>query len=255
MKRTRIYYKKKVRLNEPLLLVCLPGIGNIGSLVGEHIKNELGAKKFAVVYSPYFPHQTIMQKGGGLRLISNRFYHFKNKKGQSILILLGDTQASTPKGQYEVNDKIVRFFKTLGGKAIYTVGGYSAGNQYVHNPKVFGVATSKKLRDMLSKYGIVFGQISGTIWGSAGLIPAFSKIHKLDSACIMGETGLLEIDANAAKAVLSVIKKIIAIDISMDNLENIKKETEKIIKNIEETTMTGQNEPVPARREDYSYIR
>ena len=56
MKDTKIYYRK-VKLNDPILLVGLPGIGNVGNLVAEHLKNELKAKKFATLYSPHFPFQ------------------------------------------------------------------------------------------------------------------------------------------------------------------------------------------------------
>jgi uncharacterized protein (TIGR00162 family) len=255
MKKTTIYYNKKEKLKDPILLVGLPGIGNVGSLVGEHIKNETKAEKFGTLYSPYFPHQAIMLKNGGLRLISNRFYHFKNKKGRSILVLIGDTQAGTPKGQYEVNEKIVRFFKSLGGRTVYTIGGYSAANQYIHNPRVFGVATNSKLRDALGKYGIIFGQANGAVWGAAGIIPAFARKHRMDGACIMGETGMLEIDANAAKSVLEIMKKLLDIDINLGNLDKIKQETEKIIKDMEEASRAANEGPTGGHKENLSYIR
>jgi uncharacterized protein len=256
MNKTTIYFKKKVKVSSPIMIVGLPGIGNVGSLVGEHIKNEMQAKKLATLYSPFFPHQVIMGKKGGLRLVSNRFYHFKNKKGKSIIVLVGDVQAGSPRGQYEVNEKIVKFFKSLGGKTIYTIGGYSMSGSYVQKPRVFGVATDNKMKAALTKNGVIFGQVAGTIWGSAGLIPAISRRYKIDGACIMGETGMLEIDANAAKAVLEVVKKVINIDIKLDNIEKIKKETEKILKDIENVSK-GINEgtaqgPHP---ETFSYIR
>lgn len=233
MKKTKIFYDKKQKLKDPVLLVGLPGIGNVGSLVAEHIKNELGAKKFAILYSSYFPHQAIMLPNGGLRLISNRFYHCKNKDGKSILLLVGDTQPTTTTGQYAVNERVIRFFKSMGGKTIYTIGGYSATNQYVHHPKVFGVTNDPKVRKKLEDAGIVFGKAGGAIWGAAGLIPALSKRQGISSACIMGETGMIEIDANAAKVVLEHVKGVLNIDLKMNNLDKIKKETEKLLKDME----------------------
>jgi uncharacterized protein (TIGR00162 family) len=212
------------------------------------------AEKIASLYSPYFPHQVIMGKAGGLRLVSNRFYHFKNKKGRSIILLVGDVQATSPRGQYDVNEKIVAFFKSLGGKTVYTIGGYSLSGQYVHTPRVFGVSNSANLKAELTKKGVLFGQAAGTIWGSAGLIPAISKRYKIDGACIMGETGMLEIDANAAKAVLEVFKKVIDIDLNLENIEKIKKETEKILKDIESVSR-GLQEGPSASAETFTYIR
>jgi len=66
MKETKIYYKK-VKLRNPVLLVGLPGMGNVGSLVAAHLKNELKAKKFATLLSPHFPYQVMMLKSGAFR--------------------------------------------------------------------------------------------------------------------------------------------------------------------------------------------
>ncbi len=253
MEKTKIYYDKKQKLKNPILIVGLPGIGNVGSLVAEHIKNELKGKKFAILYSPYLPHQAIMQPNGGLRLVSNRFYHCKDKKGRSILLLVGDTQPGTSRGQYSINERIIHFYKSLGGKEIYTIGGYSATNHYITNPKVYGVSNNVELKNELSGKGIIFGKASGSIYGAAGLIPALSKRYGIKSACLMGETGLLEIDANAAKAVLEVIKKILNIDITSSNLDKIKKETEEIMKDIEEASK--QQEGHHLTKENLTYIR
>src|SRR5271155_3818438 len=123
MKDTKIFYKK-VKFTDPVLIVGLPGIGSVGSLVADHLRNELKAKKFATLYSPHFPYQVIMLNNGNFRLINNRFYYVKGKKGKSdIILLLGDAQPMTSEGQYEVNEKIVEFFKHLGGSKIYTIGG------------------------------------------------------------------------------------------------------------------------------------
>lgn len=256
MHNSKIYYNKKMKPRNPILLVGLPGIGNVGSLVGEHMKNELKAKKFATLYSPHFPHQVIMLKSGGVRLVSNRFYLYKNpsknKDASDIILLVGDFQALSSEGQYELNEKIVKFFKKLGGKTIFTIGGYNASNQYVQNPRVFAVTTEKKMISPLKANGIIFGQASGMIWGSAGLLLAFAKKYKLVGTCIMGETGMLEVDAHAAKAVLEILTKQLKVKVDLDNLEKISKETEKAMKAMEEAMKKEQQGP---SHENFTYIR
>ncbi|MDE1767926.1 MAG: PAC2 family protein [Candidatus Micrarchaeota archaeon] len=249
MKSTKIYYKK-LKFKNPILVVGLPGIGSVGALVGEHLKNELGAKRFATLYSPHFIHQTIMLKSGYTRLISNRFY-YKELKSSTLILLIGDTQAPTPEGQYDINEKIVRFFKHLGGKQIYTIGGYSAGNHYIQTPRVFGIATDKQTKDALSQKGVLFGQTNGAIWGSAGMVVSFAKKNKLHAACIMGETGALEIDANAARAVLEVLKKVIGVNVNLDNIDKIKAETEKLLKELEAASKPQEGQGATS----FPYIR
>ena len=253
MKDTKIYYKK-VKLNNPVLLVGLPGIGNVGNLVAEHLKNELKAKKFATLYSPNFPFQVLMQKNGSFRLVSNRFYYCKGQKGKrDLVILLGDVQPMTSEGQYDVNERIVEFFQKLGGNTIYTIGGYNLGsNQYVKAPRVFGVGTGASMVAYLKKQGVVTPLSNGTpIWGSAGMIVAFSKKHGLDAACIMGETGMLDVDANSAKAVLQVLSKMLGLGIDLKNIEKLKADTEKLLQEMEDATKTAQQTDLKPQ----SYIR
>jgi uncharacterized protein (TIGR00162 family) len=255
MKGSQIYYKK-VALRNSILLVGLPGIGNVGSLVGEHLKNQLKMEKLGTLYSSHFPHQVVMLKSGGVRLVSNRFYYWKNPaKGKSvndIIVLIGDVQAMSSEGQYDVNEKVVKFFKKLKGKQIYTIGGYNASNQYIQNPRVFAVTTNKGLQKALIERGVVFGQASGMIWGSAGLILAFAKKYKIDATCLMGETGLLDVDANAAKAVLEILVKHLSLKVDLANIDKIRKETEKMLKTIEELNKREAPAPSP---ENLTYIR
>jgi hypothetical protein len=259
LKDTKIYYKK-IKFNKPVLLVGLPGIGSIGNLVAEHLRNELKAKKFATLYSPNFPYQIIMQKNGTFRLVSNRFYYVKGKPGKNdLIILLGDAQPLTPEGQYDVNERIVEFFKMLGGSRIYTIGGYSIGTHYVKSPRVFGLATDSETLDYLKKNGVTpTNSVGMSVLGSAGMIVAFSKKHKIKAACMMGETGLLEVDANSAKAVLEVISKMFDIKINLSNIEKLKTATEKMLRDLDEASKSMFAQSVPphaSHEENPNYIR
>lgn len=222
MQKTTIIFNKKVKLNKPILIVGLPGIGSVGKLVSGHLIKEFKAKRIATLYSPHFPHQVVMRKNGSIRLVSNRFYLMKSQKagGNDIVLLTGDVQAVTPEGQYEVNSSIVDFFvDTLKGDFIYTIGGYSIGEGIVAKPRVFANVTRTEVISEFKGHDIIFGKSRGLIWGSAGLILAFAKIRKIDGICIMGETSFLEVDASAAKAVLSVMAKKLNLKIDMTSMD------------------------------------
>jgi uncharacterized protein len=257
MKETTIRYKK-LKLNKPTLFVGLPGIGSVGNLVVEHLRHTLKAKRFATIYSPHFPYQIIMLKNGTFRLINNRFYYVKGKKGaEDIVLLIGDAQPMTSEGQYEVNEKIVEFFKHIGGKQIYTIGGFSPVAHYVKDPRVFGLATDARTMKGIKAKGVIPTEATGmTVLGSAGMIIAFAKKHRMNAACLMGETGLLEVDANSAKAVLGVVGKILGMEIEIGDLEKLKGETEKMIKELEEAQKRMQNPQAGSNGEEKpNYIR
>jgi hypothetical protein len=234
---TIIKVKKGVKPKAPILIVGLPGIGNVGKLVVEHLRREFKAVRFATLYSPHFPHQVVMLKNGGVRLVNNRFYLIKSKKpsGNDIVLLTGDVQSVSPEGQYEVNSRIVKFFKEdLKGTFIYTIGGYSIGdNALVKSPRVFGNATRKEVLKQFDGTGVVFHESRGLIWGSAGLIIAFAKMSGIGGICLMGETSLLDMDASAAKAVLLTLSKKLQLNIDTTNLDKIINRTAKAIKELE----------------------
>ena len=210
-------------------------VRNYGN-VAEHLKKEYKAEKFATLYSPHFPHQVVMLKNGNVRLVNNRFYLIKAKKPSTndIILLTGDAQALTSEGQYEVNSQIVDYFKNeLDGRFIYTIGGYNIGEGIGTNPRVFGNATSKAVIDQFKNTDVIFGKSRGIIWGSAGLIIAFAKIRKIDAICLMGETGFLEVDAAAAKAVILQLAKKLSLNINTANLDKIIERTAKAVKELE----------------------
>lgn len=266
IEKTTIKRKPGVKPNRPIIIVGLPGIGNVGKLVVEHLRKEFDAEKFATLYSPHFPHQVVMLKNGGVRLVSNRFYLIRAKKPitNDIVLLTGDVQAVTPEGQYAVNSVLMDFLRDgLDAKFIYTIGGYNMGDNIIApKPRVFGNATDKKIIDQFKDTEVIFGKSKGLIWGSAGLIIAFAKMKGVDGICLMGETSLLDVDASAAKAVLMQLSKKLNLKINTDNLDRIIEKTAKAVKELEKqmagTNLNQQAFPVNLNEEKGgrpSYIR
>ena len=237
MRKTHISVKKGLKLNRSILIVGLPGIGNIGRLIAKYLIKEFGAKVVAVLYSPHFPYHVIMLKNGSVRLVSNRFYllNQKTKAGNSVIILTGESQAMTPWGQYEVNSSIVNFFKNrLKGEFVYTLGGYYTGVP-AKEPKVFGNATSSRVIKDFKNSGVVFGESKGSILGSAGLVIAFAKMKKINGICLMGEaSSQLDPDAAAAKAVLKVLSNRLQLNIDASKIDAMVEKETKALRALEQ---------------------
>lgn len=253
MKETTIVELKKTKVTDGILLTGLPGIGLIGRVVGKYLVEELKAEKIAEMYSPHFPHQVIMTKKGGMRPIKNKFYYVKTKKA-NLVILVGDVQAMTPEGQYEVTGKVLDYIQKIGVKKIVTIGGYSTGklNEKRH---VFGVVTHKALIPPLKKLGVVFGVAKGAIVGAAGLLPAMGKLRGLKGACLMGETHGGYVDITAAKNIVLLLSNMFDIKIDLRKIEDKAKEGEKVLKRIEEEVQKNQITPYEPTKKDVSYIR
>src|SRR3972149_5241016 len=140
MDNIQIHYDEHPKLDDPTFVQGLPGIGNVGKLAAEHLKDELKAGKFAEIYSKDFPPQVLVLDDGQIRLVQNEMYYVKRGKGKDLVILVGDYQGLTPDGQYELADFVLKELKKLGVLRVFTLGGYGMRGM-VAEPRVPGAGT------------------------------------------------------------------------------------------------------------------
>lgn len=228
----------KPKLNNPILIEGLPGVGNIGRVAVGYLVKELKAKKFADLRSKHFFPFVMLQNEYEIHLLRNEFYYYKAQgKGQRDMILLvGDCQSLSPYGHYEVVDKILDFAQKYKVSEIITVGGLATG-ELEAKPKAYGSVTSKKMLKRYKKMGLEFsaGEKVGYIVGAAGLLLGLGKERGIEGLCILGETSGFPIvtDPKAAEVVLRSINKYLGLRIRMDSLETRVKEMEDFIKKVE----------------------
>jgi uncharacterized protein (TIGR00162 family) len=254
MKETTIVEKKAVKkLRRGVLITGLPGIGLIGQVVGRYLVEDIKAEKIANLFSPHFPHQVFMTKKGGMRIIKNSFYLHRGKK-HDILILLGDIQAVSSVGQYEVVGVILDYCRKIGITEILTVGGYSTG-KIAEDRKIFGVTTTEELRTKLKKHGVVFGEAKGSIVGAAGLLPALGKLHGIPGACIMGETHGSYVDTGSARQIVVMLSKYLELKIDIKKLDQRAKESQKALKQVQAEVQKTMEAQMEQGSKGLTYIR
>jgi uncharacterized protein (TIGR00162 family) len=231
---TKIFMDKKPKLKNPICLVGLPGIGNIGRIAIGYMVHELKAKKFAELYSPYFFPFVMIHKNH-IHMLRNEFYYYKSKK-HDLIMLIGDCQTYDPKGHYEIAGKILDFLKGLGCKFIITVGGFGTG-KVSEKPMVYGVVSDEELVKKYKKFNIDFdiaGRI-GTIVGASGLLIGLSKMYNMKGMVLLGETTGFPIitDPTAAESVLEILQKVLKLKIDLSKLNEKVKAMHEFIKKLE----------------------
>ncbi|MGZ4932036.1 MAG: proteasome assembly chaperone family protein [Halobacteriota archaeon] len=253
MNRIETKHIKDVKLNDPILVEGLPGIGHVGKLVAEHMIDELGAKKIMEIYSSHFPPQVIVLADGTVRLVRSEFYAV-DTGSQHLLILVGDHQSATNEGHYELTDAYLQIAIKHNVKRIYTLGGYGLG-QLVETPAVLGAVNSVALVEEMKQYGVAFkeNEPGGGIVGASGLLLGFSTLAEIDAVCLMGETSGYLVDPKSAQAVLKVLCKALRLNLNMQALEERAKEMEKIVARLREMEQAGIHEVTS--EEDLRYIR
>lgn len=240
------YIAKKPKLTNPLLIEGLPGIGNVGKLAVEHIIESIKAKKFAELYSMDFPPQVFINSDGTIKLVNNEFYFWKaKKKNQRDLILLtGDYQGLSSRGQYELVESILDLIVEFNVKEMYTLGGYGLGHE-IKDPKVLFATTDKHLVKNIKSFGAIFkkNEPGGGIIGASGLLLGLGKLRGVQGTCFMGETPGYLVDPKSAKAVLKILRKITNIDFNLAKLEEKAKEIEYIAHQLSEMENVSKDKP------------
>lgn len=242
MMETHVRETEKPELKNPTLIEGLPGMGMVGRIVTRFLIKQLGAKRFAELYSPHFPYYVLVNKQGSVRLLRAEFFYWRNPSGENDLVfLIGDSQAQTIEGQYEVADKILGIAVELGVKTIITIGGYRKETEEA--PKTVAVSNSEQLLKRALQSKAVASPAGNPIVGTAGLLLGLAKFKKIDAVCLLGETrGYLQ-DPVAAKSVLEVLQHMLELKIDMKGLDTLIEKSEEMVARMRE---------IEERRERYT---
>ncbi len=250
MEKIIINQHKKIKLNDPILIEGLPGIGNVGKIAAEYVVEKLKMEKYADIFSEYLPPQVFMDDSGVVRLVSMTLYYKKMPKAKDLLVLVGDFQGTTQEGQYELSYFILELAKKLNVSMIYTLGGYSIG-KIPENPRVLGAITNESMLKPLMAGGVVFpkGEPGGGIVGSAGLILGLGKeLFDLKGACLMGETSGYFADPKGARVLVKALVNLLNLKIDIADLDERSKQIEQITEKMEQDL---QNKP---QKDDLGYF-
>lgn len=219
---------KEPDVKNPVLVEGLPGIGHVGRIAAKHLCEELGAERFASLFSDTFPPQVLIKKSGVIQEMRNDFYYWKSDDGKrDMLFVIGNTQSSTPEGQYLLSNQILDMCVKYGVKMIYTLGGLGVG-RIVEKPKVYGAVTHEKLIPSLEKLNVIVKRDGmGQIIGVSGLLLGLARIRGLEGMCLMGETSGYYLDPNSARAILEVLCKLLGVSVDMTKLQEKAKAAER----------------------------
>jgi len=242
MKETFVKETLKIEPKNPILIEGLPGMGMVGRIATTYLIKQLGAQRFAELYSPHFPYYVLVNKKGSVRLLRAEFYFWKNQNGQNdLLFLVGDSQAQTIEGQYEVTSSILDFAQKLRTKIVITIGGYR--KEAEENPQVIAVSTNPELLREALEAKAIASSSGNPIVGTAGLLLGLAKFRKIDALCLLGETRGYLSDPKAAKSVVEVLQRILGFKVDLGELDKKIEKSKELVAKIRE---------IEERRESYA---
>jgi len=228
--------------NASILIEGLPGVGQVGKLVAEHLISELGAEKVAEIRSIFFPPQVLIDEDGVAALPKNEIYWYKGEE-ISILFLVGDFQSSSSEGHYLLSDAYLDIAEKFGVKRLYTLGGYGVGH-LIDDSRVLAAVNAPSLRDEVEAAGATFpvDEPVGGIIGASGLLLGMSTYRDIEGVCLMGETSGYLVDPKSANNLLDVLSSLLGIEVDKTRILERAEEMEEIIEKLKDMEQSKKDE-------------
>ena len=241
-------------LNKPIMFVGWPGIGNIGIISVDTLRNEVHAEELGEIepWDFFYPTKVVIKAGilENLRFPRNKFY-YRRLGDRDVLFFIGEEQPSTRGGTYaegqkafEMANLVLDVAERFGCQRVYTSGAGVALTHHDMQSRVWAIASRKDLLPELKSYTntILMGEVEGrgnqgNITGLNGLLVGVAKKRGLEGICLMGEIPdyLSRIPfpyPRASRSILEVFSSILDISIDMSVLDDMTHQMETIIENV-----------------------
>ncbi|MFC1801008.1 PAC2 family protein [Nanoarchaeota archaeon] len=233
------------KMNDPILVEGLPGIGNVGKVAIDFIIDELKAKKIYSLFSHTFPHSVFVNERNVVELPSIEIYYKKMKgKKNDLLFLTGDVQPIDEKSSYDFCATVLDYLKKINGKMVITTGGIGL-QELPEKPKVYITGNDEALVNKFAKGINVEKKIHGVVGpiiGVTGLLLGLGTRRGIKGVALLAETfgHPMYLGVKGAKEMLRIFNKKLGLNINLNKLtkeiEKLEKETIKRTKELSSVT-------------------
>ncbi len=237
----RLYEEPK--LKNPVLIASWPGIGNIGIIAVNYLRQMVNAREFGEIEPwDFFDPRRVLIEGGLLKELefpSSKFY-FQRTQNRDLIFFVGEqqpTETGTPypggRKVLEIANLVLDVALKFGCRRVYVSGAALAPIHHTARPRVWAVPNSESLVSEVRGYEntILMSDVEGrggqgNITGLNGLLLGVARKRGLEAVCMLGEIpfylqGLSMVYPEASKSVLEVLSKILGIEIDFSVLDKM----------------------------------
>lgn len=241
-------------LKDPIMLACWPGIGNIGLLAVDTVRQSVVAEDLGYVepWDFFYPKKVIIRDGEMITLEfpSSKFY-FKKAENRDLLFFIGEEQpvwGNKPYAEgakaYQMANYVLDVAEKFGCRKIFTSGAAVTSIHHSMRSKVWAVPNTPSLIDEIKTYGntILMSQVEGvggqgSITGLNGLLLGVALKRGMEAICVMGEIpvylqGFPLIYPKASISVIEVLSSALGLDIDMTGITGFAERTEQEINSL-----------------------
>ena len=248
------------KLNKPILIEGLPGIGNVGKIAVDFLIEELKAKKIYSFFSYKFPHSVFVNEKNLIDMPKLEIYYKKFNGKRDILLLTGDIQPIDEESCFTFCEEVLQLAKQHNCSEIITTGGIGL-QAAPEKPKVYCTGNDTKLLQEYLKGGVglekeIFGVV-GPIVGVSGLLLGLGKKRKVKAISLLAETfgHPMYLGIKGAKEILRIIDKKFSLEIDMKKMSKEIIEVEKeLMKKTKEWASEMSRAGAKLKKKEVSYI-
>lgn len=250
--------KKRPKLDSPVLIEGLPGIGNVGKIAVDFMIEKLGAKKLYTIFSHHIPHSVFVNEENIVELPKIEIYYKKSKNKKDLLFLAGDTQPIDEPSSYSFAESLLKKVREYHCQEIITLGGIGL-KEMPKEPKVYITGTSKEIVKRYKTPKIedqLYGEV-GPIVGLSGILVGLAKRSHMDGIAVLGQTiaNPLVIGVKTAREILEFLNDRFNTKLNLKYLDGEIKEMEKELQAVEELdNMSGHEHTKKVKKGKVSYI-
>ena len=243
---------KEPRLDKPIMFVGWPGIGSIGIIAVNTLKNMFRAEELGEIESWdfFYPRKVSIKDGllEDLEFPSNKFY-YQRIGNKDFIFFIGEEQPGEGRRMYARGDKAYQMANLVldvgikfGCQRVYTSGACVSHIHHRMRSRVCAVVSSEELIKEVKNYQntILMSELEerregeGIITGLNGLLLGVAKAREMEGICLMGEipdwlSGASFPYPKASKSVLEVFAEILNMEMDLGFLDEMERQVEKII--------------------------
>ncbi len=249
------------KLDNPVLIEGLPGIGNVGKIAVDFLIEDMKATKLFSFFSYKFPHSVFVTENNLVEMPKIELYYKKSRTKKDLLFLTGDIQPIDEVSCFKFCEEILKIAKDFKCKEIVTTGGIGLQTM-PEKPKVYCTSNDQKLYKQYTKLKIeknIFGVV-GPIIGVSGVLLGLGKKHKVKGAALLAETfgHPMYLGIKGAQEILKTLNERFGLKINIKKMSKevieLEKEMMKKTKEWASELASHQQAGAKLRKKDVSYI-
>ncbi len=199
-------------LFDPICIVGMPGIADIGKFAVDQLIGLLNADKYMEIIFTDYPAGAIVENSILSTPKAEILVWRDPKRRHDLVLVTADAQAMTPRGVYKISDFVAACLQEIGVSKIIALGAFPTKKKKNEAPKIFVTTTSGTFLDELIHDFGCFPINKGVIVGANGLIPTLAKAqYDLDGIVFLAETdnvALINEDITDLSASVELIKTV-----------------------------------------------